>query len=117
MRLGRRDPPDDPPRRERARQHPNFDIKDFCVWLLLGSLSALVVGWIAIDQTPDYDPFLLVGTLFGVAIGIAASAMWFWPGRMSTPQWFIWRMTPIPFIFVGAGLGWLVEVIWRAAFR
>ena len=93
---------------------PNDD-RYYSAWRLTGSLSAIVLGWTVIRDWPDYDAFVLVGAVLGFASGFVAAGFGFSPDRSVPWKRFLWKLMPIYFLFAGAGLGWIAEIIWRAA--
>lgn len=91
------------------------DVEYYSAWRLTGGLAALLLGWIVTRDWPDYDAFVLAGALLGLPSGFVAAALGFSPDRSVPWKRFLWHFMPIYFLFAGAGLGWIAEIIWRAA--
>jgi hypothetical protein len=101
----------------RARHHMGtFDAKDFCVSLAFGTLIALALGWIILDQPKDsqnvhYAP--LVGVILGFAIGNAVGDTDVWYSRDWFPPINEYLRRAVMALFVGLGgcVGVLVEAV------
>ena len=91
------------------------DVEYYSAWRLTGALAALLLGWIVTRDWPEYDAFVLVGAALGFVLGFVATGLGFSPDRKVPWKRFLWHFMPIYYLYGGAGLGWLVEIIWRAA--